>query len=92
LTSILYCVTIINDKINIVKYQFYERRYKLLKDNLRKYREDKNMTQEQLEELSGISQSMISALETGRIPNPTLATLKALAEQLDITLDELTRE
>lgn len=64
----------------------------MLKDNLRKYREDKNMTQEQLEEQSGISQSMISALETGRIPNPTLATLKALAEQLDITLDELTRE
>lgn len=64
----------------------------MLKDNLRKYREGKKITQEELEEQSGISQSMISAMETGRIPNPTLATLRALAEQLDITIDELTKE
>lgn len=64
----------------------------MIKDNLRKAREDNNMTQEELEELSGISQSMISALETGKIPNPTVATIKALSQALQIDFNELVKE
>ena len=64
----------------------------MIKDNLRKAREAKGITQEELERLSGISQSMISSLETGRIPNPTIATVRSLSSALGIAFEELVKE
>jgi transcriptional regulator with XRE-family HTH domain len=64
----------------------------VIKENLRNAREQKGMTQEELEQLSGISQSMISALENGKIPNPTIGTVRALSQALDIDINELVKE
>lgn len=42
------------------------------------------LTQEQLEELSGVAQATISKIERGEIPNPSNDTVKALEEALQV--------
>jgi transcriptional regulator with XRE-family HTH domain len=44
----------------------------------------------QLETKSGIKQSYISEIETGKKPG-SIATMKALADALDVTIDDLVR-
>lgn len=51
---------------------------------LKKARTDKHLTQEQLEQKSGVNQATISALENGKVTQPTFQTVCALAEALDI--------
>jgi transcriptional regulator with XRE-family HTH domain len=51
--------------------------------HLRKARESKQLTQQQLADKLGWPQSKISALET-TIENPTIDTVRALAEELEI--------
>ena len=46
---------------------------------------EKNMTQKELSERTGIAQSDISKLENGN-SNPTLGMLKRLAEGMDMTI------
>lgn len=48
-------------------------------------RKQKNMTQKELAERSGIDQSDISKIERG-VANPSLSTLKRLAEGMDTVL------
>lgn len=48
-------------------------------------RKQRNMTQKELAERTGIDQSDISKIETGNA-NPSLATLKRLAEGMDMVL------
>ena len=48
-------------------------------------RKQRNLTQKELAERTGIDQSDISKIETGNA-NPSLATLKRLAEGMDMVL------
>jgi transcriptional regulator with XRE-family HTH domain len=52
-------------------------------------RESKNMTQEELAEKSGVSRTIISGLESGRVSNTTTGTLKKIADALDLSVNEL---
>lgn len=54
-------------------------------------RKAKGLTQEQLAELSGLSQQYISGLERGR-RNPTIVTLYELATALGVTPIDLLRD
>ena len=56
---------------------------------LKEIREEKGMTQEQLEIKSGISRQTISAIENGRTNNVMSGTLTALADALDTTIDAI---
>lgn len=56
---------------------------------LREARRKAQLTQDQLAELSGVDQSTISDLETGRNTDPRLSTLTRLAEALGITPSDL---
>ncbi len=47
-------------------------------------RHDPPLTQEQLEEKSGVNQATISGIETGRITNPANNTVKRLEEALGL--------
>jgi transcriptional regulator with XRE-family HTH domain len=47
-----------------------------------------DMTQEQLEELTGVSQGMISRLERGAIQRPNMEFLKAIAGALDVAYED----
>ena len=59
------------------------------KDNLKKFREERLMTQEVLAKKTGFSAEAISHYETGKRENPTLKKLLILANALNVTLDEL---
>jgi len=56
---------------------------KLVGDNVCRIRKEKGLTQEQLSELSGLSQQYISDLERGK-RNPTIVTIYELAMALKV--------
>lgn len=56
---------------------------------LREMREAAGLTQEACEARSGLRQSQISALEKGRVKNPTMDTLGKLAAAYDRPIDEV---
>lgn len=55
----------------------------ILKINIKKYRNKRSLTQEQLGELSGISTDYISELERGK-KVPSIKRLDLIAKALDI--------
>jgi transcriptional regulator with XRE-family HTH domain len=61
---------------------------RLVGRNVKRVRQHKGLTQEQLAELSGFSQQYISGLEQGR-RNPTVASLYELATALGVSHMEL---
>ena len=63
---------------------------KLVGRNVKRVRQEKGLTQEQLAELSGFSQQYISGLEQGR-RNPTVVSLYELATALGVSHMELLR-
>lgn len=56
---------------------------------LREIREEKRITQEKLEEMSGISRQTISAIENNEGYQAKVGTLMALANALGTTVDNL---
>jgi transcriptional regulator with XRE-family HTH domain len=60
----------------------------LVGSNVKRIRQAKGLTQEQLAELSGFSQQYISGLEQGR-RNPTIVTIYELATVLGVDHVEL---
>lgn len=58
--------------------------------NFAHIRNAKGLTQEQVAELSGISQQYLSGLELGK-RNPTILTLHELAQALGVTIEDLVR-
>lgn len=56
--------------------------------HLASIRQEKGLSQEQLEETSGLNRTYISSLERGK-RNPTIVTLSALSNALNISLSEL---
>ena len=63
----------------------------LVGSNLRKYRLERNLTQEQLAERAGISTSFYANLERGK-KSMSILTLKELASSLNISTDYLLNE
>lgn len=56
---------------------------------LKKIREEKNMTQEELEKKSGVSRQTISAIENNDEYQPKVGTLMAIAKALETTVDSI---
>ena len=63
---------------------------KLVGRNVRRVRQEKELTQEQLAEVSGFSQQYISGLEQGR-RNPTVVTVYEIATALGVNYLDLLR-
>ena len=55
---------------------------------LRKLREDNGLSQEKLARLADVALNTIVKIETGRNQNPTLDTLKKIANALDVKVDD----
>lgn len=56
---------------------------------LKEIREEKGLTQEKLEELSGVSRQTISAIENNPEYQPKSGTLLALANAMETTVDSI---
>jgi len=65
--------------------------HELLANNLRKYRQEQGLTQEQLAAKSGVASEYISRLEAGK-RNPTVAIVEKLAKALQVSVDRLLME
>lgn len=63
----------------------------MIEYGLRKIRLQKGYTQKYLSRISGISTSMISAIETAQ-RHPTIPTLHALAKAMQVDINELYNE
>lgn len=61
---------------------------RLVGENVRRFRIERQMTQEQFAERSGLSQQYISDLERGR-RNPTIVTLFEISQALGVQPAEL---
>ena len=62
----------------------------LIGERVRKYRRQKGMSQEQLGEIVGFSQSKISKIEHGDWDS--LSDLRLIAKALEVPIEELVRE
>ncbi|MBK9181769.1 MAG: helix-turn-helix transcriptional regulator [Ignavibacteria bacterium] len=62
-----------------------------LGNNIRRYRLKKGLTQEQLSQLSEVSEAYVSRLEAGK-RNPTVNVLAKIAEILGVELEMLFRK
>jgi transcriptional regulator with XRE-family HTH domain len=60
-----------------------------LSKNLRKLRDQKGLSQDRLAKLADIANNTIIKIEQGENKNPTLDTLKKLAEALGVSVDDL---
>jgi len=60
-----------------------------LKNNLKKLRNRKGLTQSELADISDVSMTQISKIERGESNNPELGTIKKLCVALECTADDL---
>jgi len=60
--------------------------------NISRYRKQQNMTQKELAEKAGIDMFTLSKIETGTTPNPTIETMKRVADALNLSVDHLMKE
>jgi len=56
---------------------------------IRRYRQEKEMSQEALARAANLSLPTIVKIESGETPNPSIDTVKKIAAALGISVDEL---
>ena len=57
--------------------------------NIKRVREEKGMTQEQLAEKANVNRSLLNQLETGKLKNTSINTLQKIADTLNCKIAEL---
>lgn len=57
--------------------------------NIKRLREEKGMTQEQLAEKANVNRSLLNQLETGKLKNTSINTLQKIADTLNCKIIEL---
>jgi transcriptional regulator with XRE-family HTH domain len=60
-----------------------------IKDNLKRYRLLKKISQDRLSKLCDLSLNTIVNVESGANPNPTIETLSKIANALGVSVDDL---
>ncbi len=61
----------------------------VLAENIKKLREKKGLSQDRLAKLADVANNTIIKIEQGENRNPTLETLKKIANALNVSIDEL---
>ena len=61
-------------------------------DNMKKYRQKLGISQDVLSKRTNLAFHTIAKIEAGATPNPTIETVKKIAEALEISLDDLMKE
>ena len=64
----------------------------MLAENIKKFRKQRGISQEELARKAGVTYSTLIKLESGSNKNPTVKTLQQIAQALDVTLDDLVKE
>ena len=61
----------------------------MLSDNIKRFRKKKGVSQDRLAKLADVTHTTLVKLESGANDNPTVKTLRKIANALEISLDEL---
>lgn len=61
----------------------------MLSENIKRLRKKKGMSQDRLAKLADVTHTTLVKLESGVNDNPTVKTLRKIADALEISLDEL---
>jgi len=61
----------------------------MLSVNLKKFRKQKKLSQDNLARLANIPYNTLVKIESGKSSNPTFETLSKLADALNVSIDEL---
>lgn len=59
--------------------------------NIKRFRNQKELTQKQLAEKAGITLFTLAKIEAGATPDPRIETVKGISRVLQKSLDELTK-
>lgn len=60
-------------------------------NNVRKYRKKLGISQDVLSKRANLAFHTVAKIEAGSTPNPTIETVKKLADALDVSIDDLMR-
>jgi transcriptional regulator with XRE-family HTH domain len=60
--------------------------------NIRRYRLQKGLSMDRLSKLANVAFHTITKIESGNTPNPTISTIKKIADALGVKIDNLVRE
>lgn len=60
--------------------------------NIRRIRNQRGISMDRLSKLANVAFHTITKIEAGSTPNPTISTVKKIAEALKVSIDELMRE
>ena len=71
-------------------YRIRKRGRKMIGTEIKKQREKKGFSLKKLSELSGVSDSIISDIEIGKVKNPGIMTVLKIAKGLEVDIAELT--
>jgi transcriptional regulator with XRE-family HTH domain len=61
----------------------------MLSEQIKKFRKEKNMTQQELAEKSGLSFTALTKIEQGKAIKPRIQTIEKLADALNVSIDKL---
>lgn len=60
-----------------------------LASKIKKARKEKILTQEELAIKAGVTYTTLSKIESGQVTNPTINTLKKIADALKVSVDDI---
>jgi len=64
----------------------------MLSENIKKLRKKKGISQDKLAKLADVTLTTLVKIESGVNDNPTIKTLKKIADALGVSLDELVKQ
>ncbi|MCC7004836.1 helix-turn-helix transcriptional regulator [Candidatus Nomurabacteria bacterium] len=57
--------------------------------NIKKYRQEKGLSQDKLSKLADLSLNTVVKIELDESPNPTIETIQRIAKALEVSVDDL---
>jgi len=61
----------------------------MLSKNIKRFRKKKRLSQDKLAKLADVTLTTLVKIESGANDNPTIKTLKKIADALEVTVDDL---
>ena len=61
----------------------------MLSENIKRFRKKNRLSQDKLAKLADVTLTTLVKIESGANDNPTIKTLKKIADALEVTLDDL---
>jgi len=61
-------------------------------NNIKRFRQDKGLSQDRLSKLADLSLNTVVKIELDESPNPTIETIQRIAKALEVSVDDLLKK